>query len=184
MRSPSVREMQAPGQFAPPPPGGATSGYAAPDGTARTLSAYNLFVRAMTLKLKPENPELAQGELMKKVGDLWRALSHDEQRRWRADGDLGMAVPGASTWIANKAVSKPSAYQSFVRHMSANLKLQAPGSKQADNMRKIGELWRMMSPEDRARYEPANAPTPGNAMQVSYCTRRSCCPNALQPLDL
>eukprot|EP00290_Baffinella_frigidus_P016970 CAMPEP_0180215376 /NCGR_PEP_ID=MMETSP0987-20121128/15477_1 /TAXON_ID=697907 /ORGANISM="non described non described, Strain CCMP2293" /LENGTH=173 /DNA_ID=CAMNT_0022174059 /DNA_START=152 /DNA_END=670 /DNA_ORIENTATION=- len=150
-------------QFAPPPPT-VPGGYATlqQEGAARTLSAYNLFVRAMTLKFRAEMPDLAQGDLMKKVGDMWRGMLLDEQNRWRVDGDLGSTVPGATTFISTpKAASKPSAYQAFVRQMSANLKAEIPGSKQADNMKRIGEMWRQMQPDERARYEPGGPANPG-----------------------
>ena len=40
----------------------------------------------------------------------------------------------------------------FVKAMTAEFKIREPDSKQADNMRKIGELWRQMSEEEKAKW--------------------------------
>jgi len=149
-------------QLPPPPPVDLPGGHALQEeATAETLSAYDHFVRAMTLKLRenPENPELAQDDLMKKLGDLWRGMPQEEQQQWRADGDLESAVPASVEQASpgwGRPPPPPSSYQSFVRHMTASLKTQFPGNKQSDNMKRIGEMWREMQPEERARYEPGN----------------------------
>jgi hypothetical protein len=121
-------------------------------GMQRNLSAYNLFVRAKSMKLKEENPLLPQGELMKKVGELWREMSQDEKAKWRVDGEEGSQVPGSNTFIQQRSAAKPSSYQMFVRAMTAELHMRHPENKQAENMRKIGEMWREMPPEERERY--------------------------------
>lgn len=122
------------------------------EGTQRTLSAYNLFVRAMLQKLKEGHPDLPQGEHLKKVGEMWRNMSKTERAKWRADGEEGSRVPGSSTFFAPKTPTKPSSYQMFVKGMTAELRQSHPDNKQSDNMRKIGELWRDMSAEERAKW--------------------------------
>ena len=54
--------------------------------------------------------------------------------------------------MSQRAVAKPSSYQMFVKTMTQQLQQQHPENKQAENMRKIGELWRNMPPEERERY--------------------------------
>ncbi len=122
------------------------------EGTQRTLSAYNLFVRATLHKLKEGHPDLPQGEHLKKVGELWRNMTKTERAKWRADGEEGSRVPGSNTFFAPKTPTKPSSYQMFVKSMTAQLRASHPENKQSDNMRRIGELWRDMSTEERANY--------------------------------
>lgn len=56
---------------------------------ASETSRYQLFVKAMTAKLKSEDPTCNQTDRMKTIGLLWRAMSVEErdqiiaaQRRW------------------------------------------------------------------------------------------------------
>jgi hypothetical protein len=127
------------------------------DGTTRNLSAYNIFVRGMLAQLRAENTEAEQGEHMKRVGSLWRAMSDEDKAKWRAEGSEGSRVGGSTTFVASRTVSRPTPYQMFVKQMTQQLKAEHPDWKQADNMRKIGELWRGMSAEERDRYEPTQA---------------------------
>eukprot|EP00960_Hanusia_phi_P058141 763783-Hanusia_phi.AAC.4 len=123
----------------------------------RSMSAYNLFIRSMLMQLKAQYPEVDQGQHMKKAGEIWRNMSAEERAKWRADGEEGSRVPGATSFAPPKAMIKPSSYQMFVRAMTADLKTRNPDAKQADNMRKIGEMWRQMTQEDRDRYNPTDA---------------------------
>jgi hypothetical protein len=54
--------------------------------------------------------------------------------------------------VSQRVVAKPSSYQMFVKQMTQQLQQQHPENKQAENMSKIGELWRGMPPEERQRY--------------------------------
>jgi hypothetical protein len=119
--------------------GGAHSVMLPPGTTRRNLSAYNLFVRAMQAKMKEDGADVRQGEHMKKIGEMWRDMSEDDKAKWKIDGEEGSRVPGNTTVISQKSVTQPSAYQMFVKQMSKEFKLRNPESKQADNMRKIGE---------------------------------------------
>ena len=92
---------------------------------------------------------------MKKVGELWRALGPDERGRWRADGEEGSKVPGATSFVVPKSAGRMSSYQQFVRTMTQQLKAQDPPSSQADNMRKIGQMWRELGQEERDKYTPS-----------------------------
>jgi len=139
------QEMQ--GMFMQQPPPGP------PAPATRVLSAYNLFVRYMLQQLKQQNPRAEQGECMKKVGEIWQAMASEEKQKWRADGEHGSKVPGSSTYVTNKPPTKPSSYQMFVKHMSAELNRNYPHNKQADNMRKIGEIWRTLSAAEKSRYQ-------------------------------
>jgi hypothetical protein len=96
-------------------------------------------------------------EIMKKVGDMWNSMGEEERLKWRADGEAGSQVAGAVTFIPLKQRSKPSAYQMFVRHMTAQLKKSQPENMQSENMRQIGQLWRELPVEQRESYAPAAA---------------------------
>eukprot|EP00961_Rhodomonas_salina_P236001 3189655-Rhodomonas_salina.2 len=127
-------------------------GYSSAQDSNRTLSAYNLFVRAMLQKLKGERPDLEQGEHLKKVGEMWGGMSTEQKSKWRVDGEHGSRVPGNNTYFSQRSITKPSSYQMFVKAMSAELHQRYPENKQAENMRKIGEMWRNMPAEERERY--------------------------------
>jgi len=146
--------------------------YWPPEGQQRTLSAYNLFVRAMLQKLKAGNPDREQGEYMKKVGEMWRDLPDEEKAKWRADGEEGSRVPGNNTYVSQRSVAKTSAYQMFVKHMTIELHQQHPENKQAENMRKIGELWRAMSDEEKAKWRVEDDPTQAGIPHQSAAARK------------
>lgn len=130
--------------------GGAASASA---GIVRSLSNYHLYVKHMLSQLKTESPQSGQNERMKKIGELWRAMTADEKASWCADGEQGSRVPGENTYVVQRKMqNEPSAYQSFVKHMVMELRKQHPEKRQHEHMRKIGELWREMSGEEKAKY--------------------------------
>ncbi|KAJ1480483.1 hypothetical protein T484DRAFT_1901021, partial [Baffinella frigidus] len=108
-----------------------------------------------------------RGEHMKKISDIWRDMSEEDKAKWRSDGEEGCRVPGSMLVVAQKAASQPSSYQMFVKQMSKEFKARDPESKQADNMKKIGELWREMGADDKQAWkcedESTMRPTNGSA---------------------
>eukprot|EP00277_Geminigera_cryophila_P019452 CAMPEP_0179444638 /NCGR_PEP_ID=MMETSP0799-20121207/28075_1 /TAXON_ID=46947 /ORGANISM="Geminigera cryophila, Strain CCMP2564" /LENGTH=199 /DNA_ID=CAMNT_0021231863 /DNA_START=76 /DNA_END=672 /DNA_ORIENTATION=- len=121
------------------------------EGTLRTLSAYNLFVREMLRQYKLlDSP---QGERLKTVAARWREMSETQRDSWRADGEMGSRVQGDSTYFAPKVPAKPTPYQMFVKAMSAQLRAEHPDIKQSYHIRRIGEMWRGMSPEAKHQWK-------------------------------
>jgi len=54
---------------------------------------------------------------------------------------------------------EPSACQMFVKQMSKEFKSRDPDSKQSDNMKKMGELWRQTSADDRLAWKVLHTPS-------------------------
>ena len=51
-------------------------------------SAYNVFVSEVRPKIKAANPNLAFGEVSKKVGALWKELSEEDKKPYYEKADI------------------------------------------------------------------------------------------------
>ena len=43
---------------------------------------------------------------MKRVGEMWRSMTNEEKSKWRYDGEEGSKVPGASTFVTHKNITR------------------------------------------------------------------------------
>ena len=127
------------------------------DGTTRNLSAYNIFVRGMLAQLRAENTEAEQGEHMKRVGSLWRAMSDEDKAKWRAEGSEGVASWREYHFCCKqdgvKANPVPDVREADDAAIEGGAsRLEASGQHAQDWGTVAG-----MSAEERDRYEPTQA---------------------------
>jgi len=53
-----------------------------PTKTKRQPNAYMIFVKKMRPKIVKENPDMSFTEIGKRLGELWRALTDDEKKKY------------------------------------------------------------------------------------------------------
>ena len=53
-----------------------------PTKTKRQPNAYMIFVKKMRPKIVKENPDMSFTEIGKRLGEMWRALSDDEKKKY------------------------------------------------------------------------------------------------------
>jgi hypothetical protein len=53
-----------------------------PNAPKRSKTSYIFFANEMRVKLKKENPSMTFGEVGKKIGEMFRALSSDEKKKY------------------------------------------------------------------------------------------------------
>merc|ERR1712038_247356 len=148
----------------------------------RNLSAYLLYQNAMRDEFKRENPGMTFGQLSKYTSCMYKLLSPEEKATWvtRADQDKlryekeleDYTPPPGHDARGNlieehrprKRSKRPQkdpfapkrasgAYVFFTNEMRPMVMKQFPGIKFVEMGRILGERWRALTPEEKARYE-------------------------------
>ena len=135
-------------------------------------SRYQLFVKAMTAKLKSDDPSCNQTDRMKQIGRLWRGMTVDERERIIA----AQRAADGGTKSFNKARSGPkvevnglkrgqqdrriAAFNFFVRDMVAKVRQEQPDIEHKHCMKIVGEAWHRLSKAERAKwcFDPPSSP--------------------------
>lgn len=148
----------------------------------RNLSAYLLYQNAMRDEFKRENPGMTFGQLSKYTSCMYKLLSPEEKASWvtRAEQDKlryekeledytpppghdarGNLIEEHRPRKRNKRPQKDpfapkrasGAYVFFTNEMRPMVMKQFPGIKFVEMGRILGERWRALTPEEKARYE-------------------------------
>jgi hypothetical protein len=108
----------------------------------KKVNGYNLFMKDKTAELKANNTPPDQR--MKAVAELWKLLTDDDKKVWKAKADA-MPAPDANV----KTVTTPSAprsltgYQLYVRETMPQVKSDTTVVAK-ERMAKIGSLWKAL----------------------------------------
>lgn len=148
----------------------------------RNMSAYLLYQNAMRDAFKQENPGMTFGQLAKYTSCMYKNLTQEEMATWvaraeddkkRYDEQIAQYVPppghdahgnliddlrpkrrnkrGPKDPYAPKRAS--GAYVFFTNEMRPIIMEQFPGIKFVDMGRILGERWRALTTEEKAKYE-------------------------------
>ena len=158
----------SPGLLEPPLPAVALSGkMGAEKKTAlKDESRYDIFVKAQSVKLQESEPHLSQTQRMARIGQLWKSMTKEERLQVILDHKALMAANG----IRDKATvnygpmlkvgglkrrqheRRISAFNFFVKDTVAKLRAGNPSLEHEACMKRVGEMWRALSQEERAKW--------------------------------
>ena len=135
-------------------------------------SAYMYFGNDMREKIKAENPDLTFAEINKQLGERRKALDSDEKQQYedmaaedkkRYKKEMANYTPPEGSkdkkgkTKAKKDPNAPkqamSSFMFFSVEMRPKLKAENPDIKFGEIGKKLGELFRNLSPEEKERYE-------------------------------
>ena len=134
-------------------------------------SAYTYFGNDMRESIKAENADVSFAEVNKMLGERWKNLSSDEKQKYedmaaedkkRYKKEMASYTPpeGSEGKTKKKAKKDPNAPKKaatsffiFSSEMRPKLKAENPDIKFGELGKKLGELFRNLSPEEKERYE-------------------------------
>lgn len=145
-------------------------------GPKKAQSAYMFFANARRGEEKAKNPELAFADLAKRLGALWKALTPEEKKPYdemaakdklRFQQEKDNAPEEDSDDDAPKAKrakkdpnapKKPlNAYMFFAQEHRSTVLASHPGLRASEVTKKLGEMWKTVSPDDKKRFEEQSA---------------------------
>lgn len=138
----------------------------------RARSAFIFFGSDIRDKIKSENADLSFAEVNKQIGERWKLLSSEEKEKYermaatdktRYKKEMASYTPpgeSASGGKKKKEKKDPNAPKKaatsffiFSNEMRPKLKKENPDIKFTDVGRKLGELFRGLSAEEKEKYE-------------------------------
>jgi len=132
------------------------------DGTdkpKRPLSAYFLFTGEMRAKVKANEPTLANTEIVKKMGEMWRGLPPAEKKPYEDSASKAKAEYDAKYKVpVSKEPKRPlSAYMLYSNSARPTVKAANPTAAFGDIAKLIGAQWREMTPAAKVEWQEAEA---------------------------
>jgi hypothetical protein len=142
-----------------------------PNAPKASRSAYHYFTQEMRETIKAEDAELSFAELNKTLGERWKAVSPEEKERFeklaaedkkRNKREMASYTPpkGSVERKKKKAKKDPNAPKKglgpffiFSKEMRPTIKAENPDMQATDMGRKLGELFRALTPEVKEKYE-------------------------------
>lgn len=138
-------------------------GSAKGDKKPKPRSAYNIFVSETNKKVKEENPEFKQKDVMAASAHLWKKLDDDEKAKWnekaKNEADLFYEQHPEIERKSPKSPKKKNAYNIFYDEAKERLKKENPelGGKEIRSL--ITKEWKEMDDEEKEAYKPVEEET-------------------------
>lgn len=132
-----------------------------------TPSSYVLYCQSIRDKIKEDNPEMKQTEIMKKMGEMWTALTDEEklpfvEQAAKLREEAPMVEVAAKKKVDADAPPKPapakSAYVLFSMDQREAVKAENPEADTKELMKLLGAKWSSMSNEEKQKYVEQAAP--------------------------
>jgi structure-specific recognition protein 1 len=142
-----------------------------PNAPKASRSAYNYFGQEMRGTMKAEDADLSFAEINKTLGERWKAVSPEEKERFeklaaedkkRHTREMASYTPpkGSPAGKKKKPKKDPNAPKSalttfliFSKEMRPKIKAENPDIQFSDMGRKLGELFRALTSEEKEKYE-------------------------------
>ena len=142
-----------------------------PNAPKRAQSAYLYFSTTNRDRIKEANPDADFGEINKMLGAEWKRMDSDDKAKYEAMAKQDKAryatemksyspVKGASTAASKKKAKDPNApkraltsFMFFSSEMRPKIKEEDPDLSFGDIGKKLGELFRALSPEEKEKYD-------------------------------
>jgi len=114
------------------------------DKPKRPLSAYFLFAGDKRANVKSKFPTIANTEIVKKLGEMWRELPANERKVYEDKAAAAKAEYDAKYGAVKESKPKKplSAYMLFSNHMRPDVKKANPSASFGEIAKLIGAKWR------------------------------------------
>jgi predicted HNH restriction endonuclease len=137
-------------------------------------SAYIIFIKKNHSIVSKQNPGLKMTEISSILGKKWKEMSPEEKKQYQDEADLVPKKTKADKKVAKDAkatkatkatkvkksetdVKKPkkklNSYIKFAQQQRTKIVSENPGIKITEVSKKLGEAWRSLSEEEKAKYK-------------------------------
>lgn len=124
-------------------------------------SAYIFFVKDQYPKISAQNPGLKMTELSKKIGQLWKTMSHEQKQPYQNQANEAPKIPRVMKADKKEkkekkegAVKRPlNAYMKFAQQNRNTVMLQNSTLKLTEVSSKLGQMWRALSESEKNNYK-------------------------------
>ena len=124
------------------------------EGPTRKLTGYNLYMKTQHPILKAQG--IPVREIMAEVGKLWKTLTEDQKKEWKAKAALEPPVPSKAR-SKNSGPKRPNGYNIYVKEQMPAVK-NNPDVAKGTYMAEIGKMWKSLSkPEQQVWKDKAAA---------------------------
>lgn len=123
----------------------------------RPSSAYLFYCADVRSSVKESNPDSKSTEITKIIGKMWREISPEDKEQY-----LQKALVDKERYLQEKKVledSKPkkpkrplTPYMVFSNKVRPSIKEENPGITLGDTSKKISELWKNLSAEEKTEF--------------------------------
>lgn len=110
---------------------------------------YQLYVKDVFPTMKANHPNLSRRDLMRLIREQWMGLTESERVSYMV--------------IEDKRPSRPNPYQTFQKETYPKIRALQPELGMGDISKKISELWKALSEDEKAAYALAASIGVGNA---------------------
>jgi hypothetical protein len=110
---------------------------------------YQLYVKDVFPTMKANNPTLSRRDLMRLIREQWLGLTESERVSYMV--------------IEDKRPSRPNPYQTFQKETYPKIRALQPQLGMGDISKKISEMWKALSEDEKAAYALAASIGVGNA---------------------
>lgn len=120
------------------------------------ITAYMMFAIEKRSEVVAKHPQMKITDVSKELGKMWKDVSAQEKENYKAKAAhyVPKTVKAKRSKVAkaDKPKRKPSTYMKFANAKRSNVVKANPGLKVTEVAKKLGEMWRGMSDEEKAKY--------------------------------
>jgi len=120
-------------------------------------SAYMFFVKDQHSIVSKQNPGLKMTEISGILGKKWKNMSEEEKETYQDQANKAPKVPRKAKLEKQVSSQKPkrglNAYMKFAQQQRSNVLSQDSALKITEVSKKLGEMWRKLSDEEKLQYK-------------------------------
>lgn len=128
-----------------------------------TVNSYMKFVKRMRPMLEMEYPSLKGRDMLKKLAEVWGALTEEEQDEYEAGGTTASATTSSTSASSADVTAIPEeveevdvqtavAYVRFINETQPEMEKIYKGVDTATILQLMNDAWKKMPQEDREEY--------------------------------
>lgn len=122
--------------------------------STRTPSSYVLFSMQYRKVVAESFPDLTLGEVSKKCGEKWGALTEDEKQVWKEKSDIMKKERNpVDTTAEPKKKRKPSSYLCFSMEHRKEVIQKEPNLSLGEVSKRCGDAWKQLSDEEKEKWK-------------------------------
>ena len=120
-------------------------------------SAYMFFVKDQHKNVSNQHPNLKMTEISSILGKKWREMSEEQKQQYQKQSDKAPKTVRKTKQEKEETTQKPkkalNGYMKFAQKQRANIISENPGLKITEVSKKMGQMWRELSEEEKLQYK-------------------------------
>lgn len=117
-------------------------------------SAYMFFVKDQHSIVSKQNPGLKMTEISGILGKKWKSLSEEEKETYQEQANKAPRKAKLEKQVSSQKPKRGlNAYMKFAQQQRSNVLSQDSSLKITEVSKKLGEMWRKLSDEEKLQYK-------------------------------